>query len=147
MAIGLNPYLQFDGTAREAGEFYHSVFGGELSVMSYAEGMGDENPETKDLVMHSSLYVARGYHVMIADKSPEMPAPQNGTVSLSTNGEDPSEDQVLKDAWVKLAEGAEIQMPLEKAPWGDYFGQLVDKFGVTWMFNVGAEQASDEGEG
>ena len=60
-----------------------------------------------------------------------MPAPRaNGTVSLSGD-----EEAALRGYWQKLSEGAIITMPLEKAPWGDSFGMLVDKFGVGWMVN------------
>ena len=31
-------------------------------------------------------------------------------------------------------------MPLAKAPWGDTFGMLIDKFGVSWMVNIAGQQ-------
>lgn len=36
----------------------------------------------------------------------------------------------------KLAAGGTVSMPLAKAPWGDSFGMLTDKFGVVWMVNI-----------
>ena len=42
-----------------------------------------------------------------------------------------------------LAEGGRIDLPLEKAPWGDYFGQLTDKFGISWMVNIAGSGAAD----
>ncbi len=40
------------------------------------------------------------------------------------------------------AEGGQVKEPLLAAPWGDTFGQLTDRFGVAWMFNI-AGPASD----
>ena len=134
MAI-LNPYLHFTGEAREAGEFYKQVFGGELTVMSYADGgmaeqAGDSDPG--DLVMHSQLTTPEGFTLMVSDAPPGMTdLTPNGHLSLSGD-----EDALLHGFFDKLAEGGTIDVPLEKAPWGDSFGQLKDKYGVNWMVNI-----------
>ena len=47
-------------------------------------------------------------------------------------------DGALRDWFDRLAEGGEIKEQLLAAPWGDSFGQLTDKFGVAWMFNIAA---------
>lgn len=141
MAIGLTPYLQFPGTAREAMEFYHSVLGGEFSAMTFAEGMGAED-ETKDLIMHSSLYVDRGLHLMASDMEPGQQPRGYATLALSSSGGDAEEDARLEECWHALTDGADVQEPLATAPWGDRFGMLTDRYGVTWMVNLGA---GDEG--
>lgn len=137
MAIGLTPYLQFPGTAREALDFYHAVLGGELSAMTFAEGMGAED-ETQDLIMHSSLYVDRGLHLMASDHAPGQQPGGSPTLALSSSDGDPDEDARLERWWTGLSEGAQIQEPLATAPWGDRFGMLTDRFGVTWMVNISA---------
>ncbi|MGJ9372762.1 VOC family protein [Nesterenkonia sp. CF4.4] len=134
MTIGMTPYLQFSGNAREAMEFYHSALGGELEMMTYAQGMGTED-ETKDLIMHGSLFIDRGVHLMAADAPPGMSSVL-GTVSLSNSAPDDAEHSTLEQWWAKLSEGAEITEPLAKSPWGDTFGMLTDKFGVPWMVNA-----------
>ena len=140
MALDLNPYLQFNGNAAEAIEFYHSVFGGELSKMTYAEGMGDDNPETGANIMHSSVFVDRGVLLMASDVPPDMQSSPNGYICLSSSGEDPGEDAKLRSYWEGLSDGATVNQPLEKAPWGDSFGQLTDRFGVNWMVNITAPE-------
>jgi len=134
MTIGMTPYLQFAGTARSALEFYHTVFAGELGMMTYAEGMGTDD-ENNDLIMHGSLYIDNGVHLMAADAPPGMPA-ELGTVSLSNSAPDEAEHKTLEQWWEKLSEGAEIIEPLAPSPWGDTFGTLRDKFGVNWMVNA-----------
>lgn len=138
MAIGMTPYLRFAGDAREAMEFYNSALGGELSMMTFQEGMNDGNPATADLIMHSSLFIERGIHLMASDSTPEMNIGGNGVISLSSDATDEADNAVLTKWWEALSAGASVEMPLEKAPWGDSFGQLRDKFGVVWMFNISA---------
>ena len=132
MASRLNPYLSFSNTARAAMDFYKNVFGGELTVSTFGEGNMARDPSEKDKVMHSQLVVSNGYWLMASDTPASMGQPRpNGTVSLS--GDD---EAALKGYWDKLSAGATITMPLEKAPWGDSFGMLTDKFGVPWMVNI-----------
>lgn len=140
MTIALNPYLQFDAVSREAMEFYHDVFGGELSMMTFAEGVGETNPDLASQIMHASLCVSRGLHLMAADVPPGMPMTSNGTISLSSDDAEGGDAENLTSWWEHLSQAAEVTMPLEQAPWGDRFGQLTDRFGVTWMVNVPAPQ-------
>ena len=132
MASRLNKYLSFSNKARAAMDFYKNVFGGELTVSTFGEGNMARDPSEKDKVMHSQLVVSNGYWLMASDTPASMGQPRpNGTVSLS--GDD---EAALKGYWDKLSAGATITMPLEKAPWGDSFGMLIDKFGVPWMVNI-----------
>jgi PhnB protein len=135
MASRLNPYLSFKSNAREAMDFYKSVFGGELTVSTFGEGNMADNPAEKDQVMHAQLVGPNGYWLMGSDTPARMGEPRpNGTVSLS--GDD---EAALKGYWDKLSKGGAVTMPLEKAPWGDSFGMLTDKFGVPWMVNIAGQ--------
>ena len=138
MVTRLNPYITFGGNAREAMEFYRTVFGGELDVNTWAEqpGMPGSSPDMNDKVMHAMLTVSDSVTIMGADM-PDHPGPKGAPISVSLSGED--EDQ-LRGWWDKLSDGAEITAPFEKAPWGDIFGMCVDKFGVNWMVNVSGDQ-------
>ncbi len=129
----LNPYLSFRDSAREAMEFYHSVFGGELTFATYADYHASEDPTEQDKVMHSQLVSPNGLTLMAADtpNSMELTPGDNWAVSLS--GEDEAE---LRGYWDKLSAGSEMIMPLEQAPWGDTFGMCKDRFGVSWMVNI-----------
>lgn len=138
MALGMTPYLMFPGTAREAMTYYASVFGGELELLTYGDGMGDEG-ETKDRIMHSSLFLDRGTHVMAADLFPGQESNGLGTIALSSSDDDLAENRQLVSWWEKLAAESEISMPLDAAPWdpNGLFGQLTDRFGTEWMFVIG----------
>ncbi|WP_250035292.1 VOC family protein [Paractinoplanes maris] len=137
MASHLNPYLTFDGNAREAMEFYHSIFGGDLKVNTFGE-FGAPDPSIADKVMHAMLTTSQGYVLMASDTAPGMGTFTPGdTMTVSLSG-DPGEG--LEDVWEKLADGATIKLPFEKQMWGDLYGQLVDKYGVPWMIDVVAPQ-------
>jgi PhnB protein len=131
MASKLNPYLNFDGSCREAMEFYQSVLGGELEVNTFGE-YGDEGP-SKDGVMHAQLNTPSGFTLMASDTPPGMPVDQGASVSISLSGDDTDE---LRRYWQALSEGAEVTMPLERQMWGDEFGMLTDRFGMQWMVNI-----------
>ena len=136
MASQLNPYLTFDGNAREAMEFYHSVLGGDLKVNTFGE-FGAPDPALADKVMHAMLTTDKGYVLMASDTAPGMDHTPGNTITVSLSG-DPGEG--LEEIWEKLADGGTVQMPFEKQMWGDLYGQLVDKFGVPWMVDVVAAQ-------
>jgi len=131
----LNPYLNFDGNAREAIEFYRDVFGGELNVMTFGDmGMTEHegHPIDPHGVMHGQLETPEGFTLMASDNPPGTTGQTpNGHISLSG-----SESDLLHGYWNNLAEGGTVDVPLEKAPWGDEFGQVKDRFGVNWLVNV-----------
>lgn len=132
MAVTLNPYLNFRDGTRDVMNFYASVFGGELTLSTFAEtgGMGlDEAEQHK--VMHSQIVTGTGLTLMAADVPASMDVGANGTISLS--GDD---EATLRDHWDKLSDGGTVTVPLDKAPWGDTFGMCTDRFGVDWMVNI-----------
>ena len=141
MTVVLNPYLSFpDGKAREAMEFYASVLGGELTVMTFGE-MGTEGP-LADQVMHGQLQTPGGLTLMGADAPPEMVQVTFGdNVSVSLSG-GPDDAEQLRGWFAGLSEGGQVKQPLDAAPWGDEFGMFVDRFGISWLFNIAGAPAS-----
>jgi PhnB protein len=135
MPTRLNPYLSFRDDAREAMEFYTSVFGGELTVNTFADLQASEDPVEQDKVMHSQLEAPNGIVLMGADTPNSMEFQEGANGSISLSGEDEAE---LRGYYDKLADGGTVIMPLEKAPWGDHFGMCADRFGVRWLVNISA---------
>ena len=133
MTTRLNPYLSFRDNAREAMDFYHSVFGGELTRSTFGEYHASEDPAELDKIMHSMLVTDGGLALMAADTPNAMDNTPGTNFSVSLSGEDEAE---LRGYWEKLSAGGTVTVPLEKAPWGDSFGMCVDKFGINWMVNI-----------
>ena len=132
MSSRLNPYIHFDGTARQAMEFYQQVFGGDLVINTFGE-FGTEDAGLEDKVMHAQLESGKGYTLMASDTPPGMEFTPGTTITVSLSGD---EDSDLRGYWEKLSEDGTVTMPLEKQMWGDIYGQCVDKFGVEWMVNI-----------
>jgi PhnB protein len=136
MVTRLNPYLSFRDNAREAMEFYHSVFGGDLTISTFGEANASDDPADADKVMHAQLLTDRGLALMGADTPSSMELPVGaGAHQLSLSGDDEAE---LRGYWDKLSAEGTLGVPLEKAPWGDYFGMCTDRFGIPWMVNITA---------
>ena len=132
MTSRLNPYLNFNGNARQAMEFYASVFGGELTITTFSQ-FGTEGPDA-DRVMHSVLETDAGYTIMGADVLEHHGLRADGwrvgqpqrrrrrRCFVATSGQ--------------LSAGGSAAMPLEKQAWGDEFGMCTDEFGVPWLVNI-----------
>lgn len=133
MTTRLNPYLSFRDTARDAMEFYRSVLGGELTLSTFGDLQGSEDPAEQDKIMHGLLVSPSGLTLMGADTPDRMQFNPGDNVSVSLSGEDDGE---LRGYWDKLSEGATITAPLNRAPWGDTFGMCTDRFGVNWLVNI-----------
>ncbi len=136
MQSRLNPYISFKDNARQAMEFYKSVFGGKLTISTFKEFGMPHDPSEADKVMHSMLE-ADGITFMSSDTPKSMPVQEGARVSMALSGDNAAE---LGGYFDKLAAGGNVLMPLAKAPWGDSFGMLVDKFGIQWMVNIASEK-------
>ena len=148
MSLNAVPHLNFRGQAREALEFYQTVFGGQLTVITYGDfGMPAELPGSANVVFGQVL-ADNGFRVMAYDvpgeHAPATPAApttrrENGTTIteepffLSVRGE--SVDEV-SPVWDRLAEGATVIEAFGPAQWAPAFGVLADRFGVTWIVDV-----------
>lgn len=137
MQSKLNPYISFQGTTREAMEFYKTVFGGKLDLSTFGEAGVTEGVQP-DQIMHAMLVADNGITLMAADTATGMREYVAGTnMSISLSGDNEEE---LTGYYNKLVDGGKVEEPLTKAPWGDTFGMCIDKFGVFWMVNIAAKK-------
>ena len=132
----LAPYLTLSGNTREVLEFYKSIFGGNIEIMTWSEapdevcGGAEKKAAIKDNVMHGCL-TNESFMLMAAD-SVQDPSQAVNSTHLSFNCTSVDEiDSLFK----KLSDGGTITMPLDNTFWGARFGMLTDKYGVPWMLN------------
>jgi len=137
MTSRLNPYLSFNGNARQAMEFYAGVFGGNLSLSTFAEFGAKDSPDAKR-IMHGMLETNAGYTIMGADITGDMEYHPMAGCSVSLSGDD---GDALRGYWEKLSASGTTTMPLQKQAWGDEFGMCVDEFGVSWLVDIAQPQA------
>ena len=132
MSSRLNPYLVFDGNARQALEFYASVFGGKLTLYTFGEFGAADSPDAEK-VFHGRLENDAGYTIMAGDATGETPYLPAAGFSVSVSGDDAD---LLRGYWERLATGGTITKPMQEQVWGDEFGMCTDEFGVSWMVNI-----------
>lgn len=138
MPATLNPYLNFKDNARDAMTFYQSVLGGELTISTFDDLHAAMDPSEGPLVMHSQLTTPGGFTLMGSDTPPRMEYRPGNNFSVSLSG-GPETEEELRGYWDRLAEGATVSMPLQKAIWGDTFGMLTDRFGIAWLVNIAGQ--------
>ncbi|CAL8898917.1 VOC family protein [Kocuria varians] len=134
----LATYISLPGTAAEAMQHWQDVFGGELSITRYGdlglEGIPfDPDPQA---VAHSTL-VLPGGTIAAGDAMGDGEYPLTGTAYslLYTAG---SADEARTAIGKLEAGGGQMNMPFAVAPWGDWYGQVLDRFGVMWAFTAPA---------
>jgi PhnB protein len=125
------PYLNFQGTTRDAMTFYQKALDAELTMQTFGE-VGAPGPAgTENLIMHARL--SKGSAVIMAsDALPGMPFTQGNNYWVNCDCDSVEE---IEKVFAALGEGGKVLMPLADQFWGARFGMLTDKFGLNWMFN------------
>ena len=131
-------YLNFPGTAKEAFQFYETVFGTKIAMIQtfgQAAFMPNVPDAAKDKIMHVQLPLTEAVHLMASDVvegfSPPVTFGNNFSVSVVAN------DKAEADrVFAALSGSGAVKMPLANAPWGPYFGMCVDRFGINWMVSL-----------
>ena len=136
MSVTLNPYVNFRGEAREAGDFYASVLGGEITRSTFADYGIPAAPGQEAWIMHSQLVTPLGLVLMVSDVPTGMDYTPGTNISISLSG-GPEDADTLRGYFEGLSAGGAVTLPLDQAPWGDWFGQLTDRFGIDWLVNIG----------
>jgi PhnB protein len=140
-------YLNFMGNTEEAFAFYAAVF--ETKPVGPIARMGDVpagpgmpalSDKEKSYVMHVALPILGGHVLMGTDALESMGHKLTFGTNISLNLE-PDTRKEADRLFARLSEGGKVEMPLQDMFWGDYFGQVTDKFGVKWMFNCTEKKA------
>ena len=129
----INPYINFNGNAEEAFNFYKSIFGGEFAtIMRFGDMPNPNIPETENnKIMHIALPI--GQNVLMGNDVPEFMGRVNENENrskISIGAESKEEADKLYNG---LSAGGQIEMPIGDSPWGSYFAMFRDKYGIEWM--------------
>ena len=143
----VSTYLNFLRNTEEAFNFYRTVFGTEFSGDGFSrfkdippsEDMPPIPDEDKNLIMHVSLPILGGHHLMGTDAPESMgfrlDFGNNVYINLS-----PDSREETRRLFNALSEGGTVEQELQDMFWGDYYGSCKDKFGVHWMFNCSLKE-------
>lgn len=134
MTVNAVTHLNFRGDARDALEFYQSVFGGEIAAITYRDAHNVHDPDEADQLMWGQVVSHAGFRIMAYDV-PSSAAWDPGIIPVyvSVRGADSAE---ISHYWEKLADGSTVVAPLSPAQWAPLYGMLTDRFGVTWVLDV-----------
>ena len=134
MTIKTTAHLNFRGDARAALKFYQSVFGGEITLLSYRDAKAVQEPAEADQIMWGQVESADGFRVMAYDVPSHMDyAPGTIPMFMSVRGDDAD---VVNAHWARLVEGGTVVQPIGPAAWSPLYGMVRDKFGVTWVMDL-----------
>lgn len=137
MILGVHAYLRTNGNGKEAVKFYEEALEAEnLGVQTYGEL--PENPEfplpeeAKDRVIHAQLRINNSF-LMLSDTFPGQPYETGSQVDVAILLDDVEKSI---EVFGKLSQGGEVIMPIQETPWSPSYGQVKDKFGVTWQIST-----------
>lgn len=134
MSVTTTTHLNFRGDARAALEFYQSVFGGHLAVVTYKDAGNVEDESAADQVMWGQVLAENGFHVMAYDVPARMDYDHGAnSFFVSLRGESVEE---ITGYWETLRADATVVVPLGPAGWAPAYGMLRDRFGVVWVLDV-----------
>lgn len=140
MTVSVVPHINLRGQAREALQFYQSVFGGDITAMTYRDAHAVRDPQDADRVMWGQVRAADGFQVMAYDVPTDTAWQPGENAYFICTGCSTAEEATAR--WAKLSTGATVIQPLAPAQWAPLYGMLKDKFGVTWVVNVSAAPAA-----
>ncbi|SDL63719.1 PhnB protein [Corynebacterium mycetoides] len=137
MAIRTFPYISFHGNAAEMLRYYQSIFGGELELMTYGDQMvnGAEFPfeAPREAVAHGKL---TGVFNLTGGDDIQDPSGVLDCGAFSFVVEVDSVEEGTRIVGELTADGGAVTMPFQQAPWGDYYGQCEDKYGMAWHIST-----------
>lgn len=137
----LNPWINFNGNAQEAFDFYKSVFGGEfLKVVRFKDLSSVEFPvpeKEENKIMYIALPIGKGV-MLIANDVPEIMGRVNehenrSKILVSTDSKEEA-DRLFNGLSVE----GEVEGPMGDSPWGSYAGMFRDKYGIEWLIEFSA---------
>ena len=134
MTVVTTPHLNFRGTAKEALDFYHSVFGGQLIAVTNEQAYSVELAEEAQQIKFGQVISDNGFQIMAFDV-PSSVAYDQGEKSLYVSVRSDSADEIA-ELWGKLSAGSTILSDLAPSAFSPAYGMLKDAFGITWVLDV-----------
>jgi PhnB protein len=113
-------------------------FGGKLTMSTIKEYHASQDPSEDNKVIHALLEADNGITFMAFGTPNRLEYKAGTNYSMPQSGDNEAE---LQGYFEQLSAGGNVTMPLEQAPWGDTFGMLIDKIGVSWLVNIAGQKA------
>ncbi|HEL2253132.1 TPA: VOC family protein [Streptococcus suis] len=142
MLKAMEVYLVTNGNGLEAIEFYKNALGATVEQVNlFKDFLPDCPAELENYVMNTQFRL-NGQRFMLSDNNPEMPytVGDNITVALITD-----DAETAQELYSKLSvDATAINMELQAVPWSPAYGNVTDKFGISWQINAEVEGYGQE---
>lgn len=140
----INPYINFNGNAEQAFNFYRTVFGGEFSELKRFSALQNDSfvvtEEEANKIMHIALPI--GSTLLLGNDVPAFMGRVNEKENRSKIAIITLSKEEAQQIYSDLSVNAEIEIPLEKSPWGSYFAMFRDQFGIEWTIDFDPNKVS-----
>ena len=130
----INPYINFNGNAEEAFNFYQSVFGGEFEqITRFKDIASDEFPVSEhEANKLMRIVLSIGNNKLVANDVPEIMGRVNENENRSKIAVTTESKEEADKIFNGLSVGGTVEMPMAESPWETYFAMFRDKFGIEW---------------
>jgi predicted 3-demethylubiquinone-9 3-methyltransferase (glyoxalase superfamily) len=126
----VTPFLMFQGNAEEAMNYYTSLI--EESEITNITRYGANEAGEEGSVMQAT-FALKGQEFMCIDSNVKHEFTFTPSFSLFITCD--TEEEINR-LYENLIEGGDALMPLDDYSFSKKFGWIVDKFGVSWQFNL-----------
>lgn len=133
MAI-VNVYVKFKGDAEEAMNFYKNALGGEFIATTRHGDNQKVSDDVKDKIAFMVLALNNETTIMASDvigaDANNLAEGNNVYVYINQKNK-----EAVDTAFEKLKVGGNVLNAPTDTPWGGYFCEIIDKFGISWIIN------------
>lgn len=138
----INPWINFNGNAEEAFNFYKSVFGGEFTkIVRFRDLASDEFPipeSEADKIM--TIVLSFGEHnALIANDVPSFMGRVDENENRSKIAISAGSREEGERLFEGLSAGGSVEGPFGESPWGTYAGMFRDRYGIEWIVEFDPE--------
>ena len=138
----INTWINFNGNAEEAFNFYKSVFGGEFNkIVRFKDIASEESPipeNEENKIMYISLPIGEN-NLLVANDVPEVLGKVNEHENRSKILVITKNKEEVDRLFQGLSGGGEIEGEAGDSPWGSYAAMFRDKYGIEWIIESSNE--------
>jgi PhnB protein len=131
----INPWINFNGNAEEAFNFYKSVFGGEFEKITRFKDLASSEfqvpAEEADKIMRIALQIGQS-NVLLANDVPSFMGKVNENENRSKISISAESKEEADRLFAGLSAGGQVEGAMSDSPWGSYFGMFRDRYGIEW---------------
>lgn len=130
----INPYINFNGNAEEAFNFYKSVFGGDFKKIVRFKDLSSPEFKVRESEVNKIMRIELpiGNNILIANDVPEFMGKVNENENRSKIAISAETKEEADRLFKGLSEGGTVEMSMSQSPWGVYFAMFRDKYGIEW---------------